>query len=309
MIWSANIPAFESSADNHDECVEQSREIPSSYPHADSGYWQRMTAPIDPLRKLKDGVPLTRQPEVVAAIERTFTWTFEELLQHAAINDRRHALYVPSEALMYRLRATKKDNSDKRFLALYDIIKRRLEAACARATTSEGETVFENAKLADIRDRLVAHVVDLVLADRQDYSDKLDFFEVRFERAIRLLRIDKFRRIARHEVGKVALEYDDGSGEIIHEAEEGLASMRENIRSSEDDLTYRLSLRRAIDALPDEERKVIELILAGVTIESKDPNEISIVNLLGTVEKTVRNRRDRAITKIRAALKLGDSHE
>lgn len=108
---------------------------------------------------------------------------------------------------------------------------------------------------------------------------------------------------------KVALEYDDGSGEIVHETEEALASMRENIRSNEEDLTYRISLRRAIDALPDEERKVIELILAGVTIESNDPNEVSIVKLLGGVEKTVRNRRDRAIVKLQAALKLGDGHE
>lgn len=268
-----------------------------------------MTTPPDPLRKLKNGTPYVRSPEVFAAIQQSFTWTFDELVKRAAITDRRNGSYVPSEVLMYRLRATKQDNSDRHFLALYDIVKGRLEAACPRATTSEGKIEFENVKLADIRDRLVAHVMDLVLTDRQSYSENLDFFEVRFDRAIRLLRIDKYRRVARHEVGKVPLEYDDGSGEIVHETEEALASMRENIRSNEEDLTYRISLRRAIDALPDEERKVIELILAGVTIESNDPNEVSIVKLLGGVEKTVRNRRDRAIVKLQAALKLGDGHE
>jgi len=268
-----------------------------------------MTTSIEPLRKVKDDAPYTRPPEVTAAIERSFTWTFDELVENAAITDRWNSSYVPSEVLMHRLRGTKKDNSDRRFLALYDIAMKRLEAACPRVVTSEGKTEFENAKFADIRDRLVAHVVDLILGDRQDYEERLDIFEVRFDRAIRYLRIDKFRRVARHEEGKAPLEYDDGSGEIVHEVEDALGRFQQTISSPEEALTYRISLRRAIDALPDQERKVIELTLAGIPIENNDPIEPSIVKLLSIVEKTARNRKKSAVQKIIAALHLEGGNE
>jgi len=44
------------------------------------------------------------------------------------------------------------------------------------------------------------------------------------------------------------------------------------------------------------------MLRQGVPIESKDPEVMSIVKALGIVEKTVRNRRDRAFKAIRAQL-------
>ena len=50
------------------------------------------------------------------------------------------------------------------------------------------------------------------------------------------------------------------------------------------------------------ERQVIELMLKGLPIDSTDGNVLTIAKAVGCTEKTVRNRRDRAIAKLRDAL-------
>lgn len=46
------------------------------------------------------------------------------------------------------------------------------------------------------------------------------------------------------------------------------------------------------------------MLEAGISIESKDPNEPSISRELGCTPKTVQNRRNRALKKIREQLGL-----
>ncbi len=50
-------------------------------------------------------------------------------------------------------------------------------------------------------------------------------------------------------------------------------------------------------------------MLAAIPIETNKDGEPSMTQLLGCVEKTVRNRRDRAFEKIRRALKLEDNDD
>jgi DNA-directed RNA polymerase specialized sigma24 family protein len=69
-----------------------------------------------------------------------------------------------------------------------------------------------------------------------------------------------------------------------------------------DDPAYRLRLDAAIDSLPADQRRVIEMLLQGFQIESDDAEVTTIVKVLGCVEKTVRNRRDKALTTLQAAL-------
>lgn len=264
-----------------------------------------MTNRIEPLRKTTmDGVVYHRPPEIERFIERTLDRPFDELIDRALIKDRRHADYVPSEVLMYHLRTTRRDNSDARFEILYSIVKGRIEHACPRPNRHVGDTELEIARIAELRDLIVERVVDLILEDRQAYCDKLDIYEIRFDRAVRMLRIDKFGVVARRENPKTPLEYDQESGDIAAEVEEALAALKATALSKEEELTYRIQVRRAIDALPDDERRVIDMMLADLPIEADDPKEPSISALLGCVEKTVRNRRNRAYAKIKTALRL-----
>ena len=65
---------------------------------------------------------------------------------------------------------------------------------------------------------------------------------------------------------------------------------------------YRLELDAAIDALPDDQRRVVGLLRQGFQIDSKDPNIMTIAKMLQCDERTVRNRRDRAYKTLRSVL-------
>lgn len=100
---------------------------------------------IEPLRKRTvEGELYTRRPETVGFIKVSLEWPFDELLERSANRDRRHAEYIPSEVLLYYLRQTKSDNSDGRFVALYNILLDRVEAACPRPNSRRGDKEYED---------------------------------------------------------------------------------------------------------------------------------------------------------------------
>ncbi len=267
-----------------------------------------MTLIIEPLRKeKKDGTLYKRPPEIRELIAETIDWPFDQLIETAKITNRSSPNYIPSDVLVFHLRATKNDNSDRRFMALYNLVMERVKAACPRPNRHAGGKDYENAKLAEIRDLITEHIADLIFMDRHEYSERLDFLECRFDRAIRFVRIDKFKKVSLKEDPKAPIEYDS-SGEVPIDVEEALALYKATDGNNEENLTYRINLRQAIDALPDKERKVIDLLMADIPIESTDPEAPSISKILDCVEKTVRNRRDSGYRKIRTAMNL-ENHD
>lgn len=106
---------------------------------------------IDPLRRRKESGELyTRRSPVIDFICKSLDWPFDDFLRRAEIKDRRHSDYVPSEVLVYHLRQTKSDNSDGRFVALYDILRDRVEAACPRPNRHVDDKVYEDSRIAEI---------------------------------------------------------------------------------------------------------------------------------------------------------------
>lgn len=263
---------------------------------------------IEPLRKrMISGELYTRRSPIIDLIATSLAWPFDDLLYRAAIRDRRNDEYVPSEVLLYHLRQTKSDNSDGRFAALYSILRDRIQAACPRPNRQVAETVYEDARTAEIRDATVEYVTELMFTDRQGYDEQLDIYEVIFDRAVRLALITKFRNVSRRENATVEVE-DTVTGDVRAVVEEALERHKKSSLTLEEDFDYRIRIRRAIDALPSEERKVIELMLADISIETNEKGKPSISSLLGCTEKTVRNRRDRAYRKIREMLNLEVDH-
>ena len=264
---------------------------------------------IEPLRKQKsDGATYKRPESVVAFIRTSLSWSFDQLLEHASVLDQRNSDYVPSEVLVYHLRQTKSDNSDGRFVALYNALQGRIEAACPRADRTIGNQQFENARLSEIRDAIVEHVTELMFTDRHTYNEQLDYYECRFSHAVRMLRITKFKEVGQKENRKEALHYDE-TGDVRMDVEDALELLKKACLSQEENLTYRIQVRRAINVLPIDEQKVIDMLLTDIPIEAKNEDEPSISRLLGCTEKTVRNRRDRAIVKIQKALNLEGDHD
>jgi len=109
---------------------------------------------IEPLRKRTiSGKLYTRRDEIIAFIRLSLDWAFDELLDKAAMRDRRHADYVPSEVLLYHLRQTKTENANGRFVALYNILWDRIEAACPRPKRKSATADIANKPAANSNDQ------------------------------------------------------------------------------------------------------------------------------------------------------------
>ncbi|MHB8886301.1 MAG: RNA polymerase sigma factor, partial [Methylovirgula sp.] len=126
--------------------------------------------------------------------------------------------------------------------------------------------------------------------------------------------IANLRRTARRKTWKEEnrsqpLSYDDETSELSSEVEDALARLNPQSPEKIDDPAYRKRFAAAIDSLPEDQRRVIVLLLRDIQIESKDPEAVTIVKVLACSEKTVRNRRDRAFKALRAALDEDLDHD
>ncbi len=95
---------------------------------------------------------------------------------------------------------------------------------------------------------------------------------------------------------------DDNSFEISAEVEIAAAEFLGGDSSKLDDPAFRSALNAAIDRLPDDQKRVVGLLLQGFPIDSKEHNVMTIARILKCDERTVRNRRDRACKALKAIL-------
>ena len=259
---------------------------------------------IPPLRKrTKEGTLYTRRPVIEEYILETLDLPFPAFMERARRWTRGGPDYVPSEVLVHRIRATRDEDTDDEFNDLYLLLTERIRRTCPRAEFHEGERISEIGEMVDIREVVLERFVTLILKDRECYEENLDIFEAVFDRAVMRLRYDAFRRVYRRDRPLTPLEDDEGD-EVPDDVEDSLAVPNPQSMTPEEEVIYRIQVRRAIDTLPDIERRVVDMLEAGVPIESNDPNTLSIAGALGCTPKTVRNRRDRARRRIRERLGL-----
>jgi hypothetical protein len=157
-----------------------------------------------------------------------------------------------------------------------------------------------------VRDLFVAKLME----DRSDAGSALDYFEIMFASAIAALRRTSMHRAKKHAWRTLPIEDEENSNEpsLTVERAVGSLDLREELLS--DDPFYRSRIAAAIIALPDKHRKVIELIMREIPIDSSDDSVMTIRKVIGVKsEKTVRNRRDEAYQMIRKALSNGDGHD
>lgn len=259
----------------------------------------------EPLRKTKgDGSPYIRPPEVEASIDALLALGRTDLLQRCKISDSSHPDYVKSECILHFVRLSKADNNDRHFEELFKILRARVRRAlpAVERFVQEGKNASVQASAVQIRDEVLFRFQALLCLDRADYDERLDYFEIKFDGAIANLRRTARKRAWRDEDRSNPLTYDDETNEPSREVEDALARLHPLSASKMDDPAYRLRLDAAIDSLPADQGRVIEMLRQDFPIESGDPEVMTIVKVLGCVEKTVRNRRDRAFKALRAAL-------
>ncbi|MBY5767226.1 response regulator transcription factor [Rhizobium leguminosarum] len=269
-----------------------------------NGY-RKGNADIAPLRKRRlTGELYERDRKVEILIVELAALPRDELIGRAAITKRSDPGYVPSECLVYLIRASRHDNNEAWFERLYRILMERVLRSVPKSESSDGKT--ESLTRSVVRDKVFSRFVEILSADRASYADKLDFFEVRFDGAVASLRRDAQEQAWRDENRSKPLEYDEENGELAAEVE-AAAGVHDPFAASDfEDPTYRSRLDAAIEALPPEQIRIVHMLKEGFPIDSKEPDVMTIAKALGRSEKTIRTYRDKAIAALRLALADGE---
>jgi RNA polymerase sigma factor (sigma-70 family) len=226
------------------------------------------------------------------------------IVERCSVSDRNNPEYLPSECLLHLVREARSDNSDDHFAALYRQLRRRVLARLPRpevGRSADGKELVSRINL-DISDAVMGRFQELLMLDRQSYEERLDYFEINFDDAVAALRSTAKRKARRDEGRSAPMTYDDETSELNAEIEEAATAQNPISESKLDDPAYRSRLDLAIDTLPEPLRLVMELLLKGYPIESQEPPVRSVAGSLGCTEKTVRNRRAKAIQVLRKAL-------
>jgi DNA-directed RNA polymerase specialized sigma24 family protein len=248
------------------------------------------------LRKTKlDGTPYSRRDTVETEIQELATLARSELERRAALWPTISPGFVSPEALVYFVRNLP-DGAHREKLTAQVLL--RVYHRVPRAADAGGRTA--SLTRMNIREDVVDHFVDLLLSDRGEYDDRLDYYEVNFNSAIARDRQDASRRHWTHEnrsdeLGSDEVEYSD-------RVEAAVGDYNPFDADELDKKSYRLLLDAAIDNLPELQRRIVEMLRQEIPIESKDASVVSISKALCKSEKTIRTHRDKAFASLRRRL-------
>jgi len=246
----------------------------------------------------KCGAPFNRPPEIEACLARLESLDAEARLQAFCIGSRKSTGYVPSEALTYFLRRAHATGAKNEFKQIFGVLMKRVGQSLY-STVADSRM----AGAQGIREEIMGRFAERIAKDCEGRFAMLDFFEVRFDLAFARFRKSVLRQIGPSSVLTEPLYTDGEEGQdISREVEEAAADFLGGDPQKIDDPAFRLELDAAIDALPDDQRRVVGLLRQGFQIDSKDPSIMTIAKMLKCDERTVRNRRDRAYKALRAAL-------
>ena len=248
--------------------------------------------------KDKHGAPFTRPPEIEASLARLESVNAATRLQAFAVASRKSTGYVPSEALTYFLRRAHATGEKDEFKQMFGLLMKRVgQSLCA--TVSDARM----AGAQGIREEIMGRFAERIAKDCNGRFAMLDFFEVRFDLAFARFRKSVLRQIGPTSVFTEPLSTDGEEGQdISREVEEAAADFLGGDPQKIDDPAFRLELEAAIDALPDDQRRVVGLLRQGFLTHSEDPNIMTISKMLNCDQRTVRNRKARAYKTLKAAL-------
>jgi DNA-directed RNA polymerase specialized sigma24 family protein len=260
---------------------------------------------ITPLRKRSaDGGAYFRPPAIEELLAALSQMTIEEVARRARIDGHHNMEYVPSECLVYFVRQSKYCGDDDAYRDIFVSLRQRLlqSVPVYRRKVREHLGFAEKAADLDVQEAVLHAFQELLCTDRDGYDERLDFFEIRFNAAVAKLRATARKKIGRYESRRQSLANTGEGAGSYDNIEQSLARLKNQDEDVGDDCFCRLRLHAAINTLPVAERRVVELLLQEIPIDSQDDRVLTITKILGCVEKTVRNRRDRAFARIRDAL-------
>ncbi len=266
----------------------------------------------EPLRKKRaDGSLYQRPSEIEASLAALELLPIKEIVERSKILDPHSAEYLPSECLLHFLRNTRKSTEIDDFRELFLSLRQRILAATPALERRSAGTSKLAVRAVDvsIQEGVLDAFNEMLCKDRNDYDDRLDYFEIRFNSALARLRLTARRTVMRTDSRTESMSPEEDTNAPSPEVEAALTKLKGFGEEEMPDFLYRSRLLAAINTLPNDEKRVIELILQDFLIDSTDPEVLTISKILGCSEKTVRNRRDRAFLKLRAALEQEKGNE
>lgn len=265
-----------------------------------------MTAPlIAPLRKRDvDNRLYARPPSIEAKLVEINALPRAEIAGRCAAQDSTSSEYLPSECLVYLIREHRSRPFDECSQTIWQALMGRVFRGLPQAESSDGER--ERLREGNVRDEAWHRFVEMLAKDRLDYVEALDIYEVRFQMALKALRVNVQRQIWPKENPLEMIEADPQTGEISERVERAAGVFDPLDSNPLDDPNYRSRLDNAIDGLPPLQKAIVEMIRKGIPIESNDVKTVNISNVLGKTPKTIRTHRDMAYATLRAELMNGE---
>lgn len=250
---------------------------------------------LRPLRKTRlEGTTYTRRDVVTAEIHVLSSVSAADLEARAAVWTSGSPGFISPEALLYFVRNTIGGAHRDKLTELL------LSRVARRARPPSGGGTASSLTQMNIQGDVVDHFIDLLLADREEYEEGLDFYEVNFNSAITSDRLDASRRHWKHENRLEELGTEDA--EVSDRVEAAVGSTDPFDPEELDKKNYRLLLGDAIDSLPELQRRIVVMWCEEIPIESSDPSVKSISEVLGKTPKTIAKYRDIAFESLRRRL-------
>lgn len=239
-------------------------------------------------KKHKTGVLYARPNSIEATIDTALPQDRRTLSQRAQVNDRSSVDYLPSECLVHLIRDAIRRNDQHLASALMPPLLVRCEANLKRTVPDTG---FLNAE--GIREEILSSFAQLFTTDAGE--EDLDYYECRFNRAFRSLRINHVRNEVRARRHLTDLpEVTTVDGELLLDADLlARLSRAAQIGPAQEDYVYLPQVLKAIDELPPDQRRAFVLRrLIGEIEEDVAESE-------GVDGRTIRNRVERADAKLK----------
>jgi len=249
-------------------------------------------------RKMRDGRLYVRPREIEEWLVELEAVQPAERIRSFAVSSRKSPGCVPPEALVHFLRRAWAEGQQRDFEAMFRLLMKRVEQSIGAVVS---ESTMAGAR--GIREEIMQRFAERIAKDCMGRVGLMDFYEVRFDKAIVAFRRSALRQIGPTSDNTVPLSVtEEDDLEVSAEVEAAAAAFLGGNSSKLDDEAFRFALAAAIDRLPKDQKQVIGLWLQGIQIDAKDKNTMTISRILKCDERTIRNRRDRAFKSLKASL-------
>lgn len=253
-----------------------------------------------PLTKTEsNGVIYARPSSVEAQVDQAVRLSASDLRRRLLISAQNDPGHLRSECLVHLVREGRRSGDQALMTAVLPILLGRCEANL-RVTVADGAIP----DAANLRQEILDDLTELFVMDGSgDFPDELDFYECRFNKAFRALRIDAIRRADRRSKRSIEVaEMPELEVKSMPDAfEDAFARVSDafKVLPSQEWDADREPILQAIEALPPDERDAVVLVHGlGYKEESDDPEEATAATRCNCTGRTIRNRLTRAAAKL-----------